>query len=119
MLNSRGPFIILGVTVSMVGYIVAYTSSKSGPSYAAAVIAASGVFPTIPVSLAWIGGNAGGDMKRGVVLAMVIGIGNLGACVPVFEPWVFELIGIDASVAFVPRIYITNRHGSTKAMARF
>jgi hypothetical protein len=119
ILNSRGPFIILGVTVSMVGYIVAYTSSKPGPGYAAAIIAACGVFPAIPVSLAWAGGNAGGDMKRGVVLAMVIGIGNLGACVPVFESWVFELIGIAVSVVSVPRIYITNRHGSTKAMARF
>jgi hypothetical protein len=116
MLNSRGPFIILGVTVSMVGYIIAYTSSKPGPGYAAAVIAACGVFPTIPVALAWAGGNAGGDMKRGVVLAMVIGIGNLGACVPVFESLVFELI---ISVAFVPHLYITNLRDSTKAMARF
>ena len=67
----------------MVGYIVAYTTSKPGTGYVAAVIAAAGVYPTIPVMVAWAGGNAGGDMKRGVVLAMVIGIGNLGGCVPV------------------------------------
>ena len=67
----------------MVGYVVAYTTSKPGPGYVAAVIAAAGVYPTIPVMVAWAGGNAGGDMKRGVVLAMVIGIGNLGGCVPV------------------------------------
>lgn len=39
--------------------------------YAGTVIAAVGVFPTIAVSLAWAGGNAGGDIKRGVVIAMV------------------------------------------------
>jgi hypothetical protein len=77
-LNSRGPFVLLGTTVSMVGYIIAYTTSKPGPGYAATVIAASGVYPIIPVILTWAGGNAGGDMKRGVVIAMLVGMGNLG-----------------------------------------
>lgn len=48
-----------------------------------AIIACLGVYPTIAVNLAWAGGNAGGDAKRGVVIAMVIGIGNLGG-------WVFS-----------------------------
>lgn len=74
----RGPFIIGGAFVSLIGYIVLYTTSKPGPGYAGAVLAAVGVFPTIAVDLAWAGGNAGGDMKRGVVIAMVIGLGNLG-----------------------------------------
>lgn len=49
--------------------------------YAGAFLAAVGVFPTIAVILAWAGGNAGGDMKRGIVLALVVGLGNLGGCV--------------------------------------
>jgi hypothetical protein len=80
-MNLRGPFVVLGAAVSMIGYILAYVTSKPGPGYAAAIIAATGVYPTIAVILAWAGGNAGGDTKRGVVLAMVIGIGNLGGCV--------------------------------------
>jgi Sec-independent protein secretion pathway component TatC len=80
-MNLRGPFVVLGAGVSMIGYIIAYATSKPGPGYAAAIIAASGVFPTIAVNIAWAGGNAGGDMKRGVVIAMVIGIGNLGGYV--------------------------------------
>ena len=81
-MNLRGPFVVLGAAIAMIGYIVAYTTSKPGPGYAAAIIAASGVLPTTAVILAWAGGNAGGDMKRGVVLAMVTGIGNLGGYVP-------------------------------------
>ncbi|KAI0032908.1 MFS general substrate transporter [Vararia minispora EC-137] len=77
-LKLRGPFFIVCCTVSMVGYIIAYTTSKPGPGYAAVIIAAIGVYPTVAVILAWAGGNAGGDMKRGVVIAMVIGFGNLG-----------------------------------------
>ena len=40
-------------------------------------IAACGVFPSIDVVLAWAGGSAGGDVKRGAPLAMM-GVSNLG-----------------------------------------
>ncbi|KIJ13101.1 hypothetical protein PAXINDRAFT_100907 [Paxillus involutus ATCC 200175] len=74
----RGPYVIGGAFVSLVGYTVLYTQSSPGVSYAGTIIAAAGVFPTIAVHLAWAGSNAGGDLKRGVVIAMVIGLGNLG-----------------------------------------
>jgi len=76
--NLRAPFIIGGAFVSIIGYIVLYTQSEPGAGYAGSIIACMGVYPTIAVNLAWAGGNAGGDVKRGVVIAMVIGIGNLG-----------------------------------------
>jgi hypothetical protein len=74
----RGPVVIGCASVSLVGYIVLYTAKTAGAGYAGAVLAAVGVFPTIAVDLAWAGGNAGGDVKRGVVIAMVVGLGNLG-----------------------------------------
>jgi hypothetical protein len=74
----RGPYVIAGAFVSLVGYIVLYTQTSPGASYVGTVLAAVGVFPTVAVDLAWAGSNAGGDVKRGVVLAMVIGLGNLG-----------------------------------------
>jgi len=77
-MNIRGPIIICGFLVSMVGYIVLYTQSTPGVGYSGVIIACMGVYPTIPVILAWAGGNAGGDAKRGIVIAMVIGITNLG-----------------------------------------
>ena len=77
-MNLRGPFIIGGSFVAIIGYIVLYTQSKPGPSYVGTFLAAAGVFPTIAVNLAWAGSMAGGDFRKGVVIAMVIGIGNLG-----------------------------------------
>ena len=76
--NLRGPFIVAGALVSIIGYIIAYTTSTPGPGYAAAIIASCGTYPSIAISLAWAGGNAGGDMKRGTVLAIVSALGNLG-----------------------------------------
>ncbi|KAG1857900.1 MFS general substrate transporter [Suillus tomentosus] len=75
--NLRGPYIIGGALVSLVGYILLYCSVRAGPSYVGVCLAATGYYPTIPVIMAWTGSNAGGDLKRGVVLAM-IGFSNLG-----------------------------------------
>ncbi|KAJ2912718.1 hypothetical protein MD484_g7692, partial [Candolleomyces efflorescens] len=77
-LNLRGPFVIGGCFVSLIGYIVLISQSTPGVSYFGAILAAVGVYPTIAVDLAWAGSMAGGDICKGVTLAMVIGIGNLG-----------------------------------------
>lgn len=45
------------------------------------MVAACGLFPSVALTIAWAGGNAGGDIKKAVVIAMVIGVGNLGGCV--------------------------------------
>jgi len=81
--KSRGPFVCLSTTVGIIGYAILYGTSLEGPrgaqiSYGGTVIAACGVFPSIAVVIAWAGGSAGGDIKRGVALAMTIGVGNLG-----------------------------------------
>ena len=98
-LNLRGPFVVLCCTISMIGYIIAYTTSQPGPGYVAIVFAASGAFPTVPLLLAWTGGNAGGNMKRGIVLALVIGLGNLGG-------YVFHLTKVAGMVALTTRLGI-------------
>ncbi|KAJ7346992.1 major facilitator superfamily domain-containing protein [Mycena albidolilacea] len=76
--NLRGPFIIGSSFVALIGYIVLYTTKSPGAGYAGAILSAVGVYPTIAVDLAWAGSIAGGDVRRGVVIAMVIGLGNLG-----------------------------------------
>ncbi|KAG6326312.1 hypothetical protein ID866_12777, partial [Astraeus odoratus] len=63
----RGPYVIGGALVSLIGYLTLYTQQSAGASYAGAVLAAIGVYPPTPVILAWASSNAGGDMKRGVV----------------------------------------------------
>lgn len=77
----RGPFVIFGTIVAIMGYIVLYTQTSPGISYFGTVLVAMGIFPCIPVDLAWISSNAGGDIKRGAAIAMVNGFGNIGGCV--------------------------------------
>jgi len=82
----RGPVVMLSATVAIVGYAILYAApaKKPGLAYAGTIIGAIGVFPSIAVVLAWAGGNAGGDIKRGVAIAMTIGIANLGGIVSSF-----------------------------------
>lgn len=77
----RGPYIVGPAFVALVGYTLLYRSTTPGPSYIGVFLAAIGVFPPVAVILAWVGSNTGGDLKRGVALAMVIGFGGLGGYV--------------------------------------
>ncbi|OAX38186.1 MFS general substrate transporter [Rhizopogon vinicolor AM-OR11-026] len=74
--NLRGPYIIGGASVSLVGFILLYCSSRPGPSYIGVCLAATGTYAPVAVIIAWVGSNAGGDVRRGVALAMVMGLGT-------------------------------------------
>jgi len=77
-LNLRGPFLVGGAIVAIIGYTILITETRPGVAYVGTIIAAAGIFPTIAVNLAWAGSAAGGDVRKGVTFAMVIGLGNFG-----------------------------------------
>ncbi|KAJ6579514.1 MFS general substrate transporter [Mycena vulgaris] len=74
----RGPYILGVAIVGIVGYAIWYTTKSATAGYVAAFLACAGTFGNIALVLSWAGSNTGGDLKRSVVLAMVIGLGNLG-----------------------------------------
>lgn len=77
----RGPFIMFCSLLSIIGYAMLYATSPKnlpGVGYAGSILAALGIFPTIPLMLAWGSGNAGGSLKKGVIIGLQSGIGNLG-----------------------------------------
>ena len=79
--RARGPFVLAGAITALAGYVVLFATKSPGAGYAGTMVAACGLFPGVALALAWAGGNAGGDVKKAVVIAMVIGVGNLGGCV--------------------------------------
>ena len=76
--GARGPFILAGSTLALVGYAILYSTASPGAGYAGVMLAATGLFPCVACILAWTGGNIGGEVKRAVVIAIVVGMGNLG-----------------------------------------
>ncbi|TFK34022.1 major facilitator superfamily domain-containing protein [Crucibulum laeve] len=77
----RGPFVMGCSVLGIIGYSMLYATSPTnhpGAGYAGAIIAACGVFPTVPLMLAWGSGNAGSSLKKAVIIGLLSGIGNLG-----------------------------------------
>ncbi|KZT01084.1 MFS general substrate transporter [Laetiporus sulphureus 93-53] len=83
-LGARGPFVLLASLLSLTGYVMLFATTASVTGYVGTMIAASGVYPASACLLAWTSGNAGGDIKRGVMIAMLGCIGNSGTIVASF-----------------------------------
>ncbi|KAF8308591.1 hypothetical protein F5887DRAFT_1057483 [Amanita rubescens] len=63
-----------GSAVSLVGFMILITQTKPVVSYVGSIVAVTGHFSTVGIGLAWAGSIAGGDVRKGMTLAM----GNLG-----------------------------------------
>jgi MFS family permease len=77
----RGLCNIATVLLGIVGFTMLLVSSNPKVQYAAVFLAAAGIYPTIPNTLAWIVNNTEGSLKRAIVLGMVVGWGNLNGVV--------------------------------------
>lgn len=81
----RGPFVMGCSLLAIIGYSMLYATSPKnhpGAGFAGSILAACGVFPTVPLMLAWGSANAGSSLKKAVVIGLLSGVGNLGGCVP-------------------------------------
>ncbi|ORY60005.1 putative nicotinamide mononucleotide transmembrane transporter protein [Pseudomassariella vexata] len=82
--GQRGIYMIFFNLVAILGFIFQICSSNNRLKYAGTFLAAMGMFPNIPQSVAWNGNNIGGSTKRGVGIAMHVGFGNLSGAIAGF-----------------------------------
>ena len=75
----RGPFIFASALLSLIGYVILLTTTIPIVGYIGTLIASCGLTPASLCTLAWTAGNAGGDVKRGVMIAIMGTIGNSGS----------------------------------------
>ncbi|CAE6446307.1 unnamed protein product [Rhizoctonia solani] len=80
-IGNRGIFNLIFFTIGLAGYIILIASRNAALSYFAVYLAASGIYPLIPNTIAWMSNNVEGSYKRSVALAMVISFGNLNGAV--------------------------------------
>ncbi|TFY60145.1 hypothetical protein EVJ58_g5331 [Rhodofomes roseus] len=79
--GARGPFIFGSALLSLTGYVILFATEIPIVGYVGTLIASCGLTPASLCTLAWTAGNAGGDVKRGVMIAVMGTIGNSGAIV--------------------------------------
>jgi hypothetical protein len=79
--RQRGAFLLGSQVIAISGFALLAGSGKPSVQYAGTVLAAIGIYPQIPLGLAWNSGNMGGTLKRGVGIAMQVMGMNCGGII--------------------------------------
>lgn len=81
--GERGYHVALPAAIGALGYALLIGLKDKGPAgrYVASIITVVGVFGHVPPMLSWFTNNIGGHTKRGVAIALIISIGNVGGII--------------------------------------
>ncbi|KAF9141207.1 hypothetical protein BGX30_005266 [Mortierella sp. GBA39] len=81
--RERGFHLAILSFMATIGYglLVFTRHSPIGARYVSLMICASGIYGYVPVMLSWSGVNIGGHTKRGVAIALIISIGQIGSVI--------------------------------------
>ncbi|EIW80461.1 MFS general substrate transporter [Coniophora puteana RWD-64-598 SS2] len=79
--GNRGWWNFTCLSISAAGYIILIASRNATLSYVAVYLSASGIYPCISNTMAWVGNNVEGTYKRSVTMAMVVSLGILQGAV--------------------------------------
>ncbi|KAH8632033.1 hypothetical protein IG631_13716 [Alternaria alternata] len=79
--KKRGIFLMGFQLVVIAGFAMLAATGKPSVQYAGTVLAAIGIYPQIPLGMAWNSGNIGGSLKRGTGIAMQVMGGNCGGII--------------------------------------
>ncbi|OCH84458.1 MFS general substrate transporter [Obba rivulosa] len=77
----RSPFIVAGLVMCLVGFAINIADVAIGAKYFGTFLVVAGSYAAFPGVVAWLGNNLSGHYKRGVGMAMHIGIGNFGGAI--------------------------------------
>ncbi|EUC46303.1 hypothetical protein COCMIDRAFT_93229 [Bipolaris oryzae ATCC 44560] len=79
--KKRGIFLMVFQLIAIAGFAMLAATGAPGVQYAGTVLAAIGIYPQIPLGMAWNSGNIGGSLKRGTGIAMQVMGGNCGGII--------------------------------------
>jgi len=83
-LKWRGPFILICLPLSIIGYILAITAENNRTRYIAVFFMAAGAYPSAPSILSILPNNSSGHYKRAATTALQLAIANAGGFVATF-----------------------------------
>ncbi|KXN90243.1 hypothetical protein AN958_04034 [Leucoagaricus sp. SymC.cos] len=83
-LKWRGPFILICLPLSVIGYIIAITATNDKTRYVAVFFMAAGIYPCGPSILSILPNNSRGHYKRATTTALQLAIANVGGFIATF-----------------------------------
>ncbi|TFK23509.1 MFS general substrate transporter [Coprinopsis marcescibilis] len=82
--KQRGLFMIGFCFTAIIGFVMLISTDLPGVQYVGTFLTVCGIYPNVPMGVAWNGNNIGGSTKRAVGIAMHVGFGNLGGVIAGF-----------------------------------
>ncbi|KAH8879027.1 MFS general substrate transporter [Thozetella sp. PMI_491] len=79
--QQRGIYIMGLAPIAIAGFIMLIASTDAHVQYAGTFLGAIGIYASIPVTIAWVANNIEGVYKRGIILGVMIGWGNINGIV--------------------------------------
>ncbi|ESK89448.1 mfs nicotinic acid transporter tna1 [Moniliophthora roreri MCA 2997] len=80
-LKMRSPFIYASLLFSLIGFTINISNVAPGVKYFGTFLCVTGSYAGFPGVVAWLGNNLSGQYKRGVGMAIHIGIGNFSGAI--------------------------------------
>ncbi|KAG1735896.1 MFS general substrate transporter [Suillus paluster] len=80
-LKMRSPFILAGLVMSLIGFSINISTAPAGVKYFGIFFIVVGNYAATPGVISWLGNNLSGQYKRGVGMALQIGIGNFSGAI--------------------------------------
>ncbi|KAH9945336.1 MFS general substrate transporter [Epithele typhae] len=80
-LQIRWPFVLAGLITCMVGFGINVANVPIGVKYFGTFLCVIGGYSSFPGIVAWLGNNLAGHYKRGLGMALHIGIGNFSGAI--------------------------------------
>ncbi|KAJ3826108.1 MFS general substrate transporter [Lentinula raphanica] len=77
----RSPFILAAQILCLIGFSINIANVSSGAKYFGTFLIVAGSYSGFPGIVAWLGNNLSGQYKRGVGMALHIGIGNFSGAI--------------------------------------
>jgi len=84
--KQRGIYLIGFNIIAIIGFVMLIATGPAYPKvqFAGTFFVVCGIYPNVPIGVAWNGNNIGGSTKRAVGIAMHVGFGNLGGVISGF-----------------------------------
>ncbi|KIW85132.1 hypothetical protein Z517_00521 [Fonsecaea pedrosoi CBS 271.37] len=79
--QQRGYCSIVASSIGIAGFVMLLSTDNPHIQYAGTFLAAIGIYPNIPNSLSWASNNTEGVYKRGIVIGIAVGVGNISGVV--------------------------------------
>ncbi|TCD71732.1 hypothetical protein EIP91_005498 [Steccherinum ochraceum] len=80
-IKKRSPFILAGLSICAIGFAINVSNVSVGVKYFGTFFCVAGSYAAFPGIVCWLGNNLAGQYKRGVGMALHIGIGNFSGAI--------------------------------------